>query len=229
MCAACRAEYEDPADRRFHAEPNACPDCGPRVRLLGAGGEPIALGGHGDPIAAAAALLGRGAIVAVKGVGGCHLACRAADEAAVAELRRRKHRESKPFALLAGDLEAARALVELGAAEERLLSGPERPIVLARRRPGAAVAAAVAPGCGDLGVMLPHSPLHHLLIADVGEPLVMTSGNIASEPIVHRDEDARERLGPIADALLDPRPPDRDPRRGLRSCARSIRRCGRRR
>ncbi len=202
MCARCWAEYEDPADRRFHAEPNACPDCGPRVRLLRPGGEPAGLAGAADPVAAAAALLRGGAIVAVKGVGGWHLACRAADGEAVEELRRRKHRESKPFALLAHDLGAARALVELSEAEERLLRGPERPIVLARRRPAAAVASAVAPGCGDLGVMLPHSPLHHLLAADAGEPLVMTSANIASEPIAYRDGDALERLGPVADALL---------------------------
>jgi hydrogenase maturation protein HypF len=202
MCRACRAEYEDPGDRRFHAQPNACPDCGPRARLLGAGGEPLEAAPDPDPVAAAGAMLAEGAIVAVKGIGGYHLACRAGDERAVAELRTRKRRQSKPFALLAADLAAARRLVELSAAEERLLTGRERPIVVARRRPGAAVAAAVAPGCADLGLMLPHSPLHHLLAADAGEPLVMTSGNAAEEPIAYRDSEALQRLGPIADALL---------------------------
>jgi hydrogenase maturation protein HypF len=202
MCPACRAEYEDPANRRFHAEPNACPECGPQARLLDPGGEPLPLGPDGDAVAAAAELLGDGAIVAVKGVGGYHLACRAVEEAVVAGLRDRKRRESKPFALLVRDLDAARGLVELGAAEEELLRGPERPIVLARRRPGAAVAGAVAPGCADLGLMLPHSPLHHLLVRDAGGPLVMTSGNLAEEPIAHRDDEALARLGAVADALL---------------------------
>jgi len=202
MCHACRAEYEDPADRRFHAEPNACPECGPRARLLDRDGDPLPPDGHADAVASAAALLAAGRIVAVKGVGGWHLACRAGDEEAVAELRRRKHRDTKPFALLVADLAAARSLIAADGAAERLLIGAERPIVLAPRRAGAAVAAAVAPGCGDLGVMLPHSPLHHLLIADAGGPLVMTSGNVASEPIVHEDDDALARLGPIADALL---------------------------
>jgi hydrogenase maturation protein HypF len=198
MCAACRAEYDDPRDRRFHAQPNACPDCGPHARLVGAAMPPGAV----DAVAGAAALLRDGAIVAVKGIGGYHLACRADDEAAVAALRARKHREDKPFALMAGDLEAARALVELGPEEERLLTGHVRPIVLARRRPGALVAAAVAPRSRDLGVMLPYAPLHHLLLADAGCPLVLTSGNVSDEPIAYRDEDADARLSPIADAFL---------------------------
>jgi hydrogenase maturation protein HypF len=202
MCARCRAEYEDPADRRFHAQPNACPECGPRARLLDPGGAPLASDAHRDAIAAAAALLAEGAIVAVKGVGGYHLACRAADAAAVATLRARKRREAKPFALLAADLAAARELIELSGAGERLLGGRERPIVLTPRRPDAAVADAVAPGCADLGLMLPHSPLHHLLAADAGEPLVLTSGNVAEEPIAYRDEDALRRLAPLADAFL---------------------------
>jgi hydrogenase maturation protein HypF len=194
MCARCQAEYDDPGDRRFHAQPNACPDCGPTVRLGDAVGE--------DALATAAAALRDGQIVAVKGVGGYHLACRADDERAVATLRARKHREEKPFALMAPDLEAARALVELGPADEALLLGRERPIVLAPRCPGARVAAAVAQGASDLGVMLPYSPLHHLLLADAGAVLVMTSGNVSDEPIAHDDEDARERLGPIADRFL---------------------------
>jgi hydrogenase maturation protein HypF len=202
MCAACRAEYEDPADRRFHAEPNACPECGPRARLAASGGEALDHAPHPDVVAAATALLTEGAIVAVKGVGGYHLACRAREGPAVAELRRRKRRDGKPFALLVRDLAAARELVELTPAEERLLVGRERPILVARRRPGAAVAAAVAPGRMDLGVMLPHSPLHHLLAADAGEPLVMTSGNVSEEPIAYRDSEAMERLDSIADAFL---------------------------
>ena len=202
MCRACRTEYEDPTDRRFHAEPNACSECGPRARLLDPEGEPLPTGPHADAVAAAVALLAGGAILAVKGIGGYHLACRATDETAVAELRARKRRESKPFALLVRDLDAARGLVELGPVEERLLRGPRRPIVLAPRRPEAAVAPSVAPGCADLGPMLPHSPLHHLLVADLGEPLVMTSGNLAEEPIAHRDAEALERLGTVADAFL---------------------------
>jgi len=200
MCAACRAEYEDPLDRRFHAEPNACPECGPRARLLDAAGRPA--GGSADAVAAAAAALRDGLVVAVKGVGGYHLACRADDQAAVAALRARKHREDKPFALMAADPEAARALVLLAPAEERLLSGRERPIVIARRRRGAAVAGAVAPGRPDLGVMLPSTPLHHLLLADAGVTLVMTSGNVSDEPIAFDDREALERLAGIADRLL---------------------------
>ena len=146
--------------------------------------------------------LGDGAIVAVKGIGGFHLACRAADEAAVARLRSRKHREDKPFALMAPSLEAARELVELSSEDEALLWSRERPIVLARRRPRAEVAAAVAPRALELGVMLPYSPLHHLLLADCGVPLVLTSGNVSDEPIAFRDEDAVERLREIADLFL---------------------------
>ena len=194
MCPACAAEYEDPLDRRFHAQPNACPECGPRARLVGADAE--------DAVAAAASALRDGAILAVKGVGGYHLACRADDEAAVAALRARKHREDKPFALMAPTVVAARALVALGPVEEDLLVSGARPIVLARRRPDAAVAAAVAPGAPELGVMLPYSPLHHLLLADVGAPLVLTSGNVSDEPIAYTDDDALERLAPIADGFL---------------------------
>ncbi len=207
MCPACRAEYEDPLDRRFHAEPNACPVCGPSVRLGGAVGDPPALEEVGEVAGDAAlsdaveALLG-GAILALKGIGGYHLACRADDEPAVARLRTRKHREDRPFALMAGDLEAAQALVELSEAEERLLVGRERPIVLARRRSDVAVAPSVAPRSADLGVMLPYSPLHHVLLSDVGLPLVMTSGNLSDEPIAYRDDDALRRLAGIADVVL---------------------------
>ena len=193
MCARCRAEYDDPLDRRFHAQPNACPECGPSLRMPGHAG---------DPLAGAVAALRDGMVVAVKGLGGFHLACRADDERAVAALRARKHREDKPFALMAGSLEAARALVELGPREAELLAGRERPVVIALRRRAAAVAPSVAPRSRSLGVMLPYSPLHHLLLADAGMPLVMTSGNVSDEPIAYRDEEALARLGAIADRFL---------------------------
>ncbi|MGD8495553.1 MAG: carbamoyltransferase HypF [Gemmatimonadales bacterium] len=205
MCGPCRAEYEDPLDRRFHAQPNACPECGPSVRLLDRDGAPIAkAGGAGgaDPVARAAAALREGSIVAVKGLGGYHLACTAADEQAVRRLRDRKHREDKPFAVMVPDADAARGLVELCAEELALLTDRARPIVLARRLPAAPIAGAVAPGHRDLGLMLPYTPLHHLLLADAGAPLVMTSGNVSDEPIAYRDEDARERLAGIADLFL---------------------------
>lgn len=202
MCERCRAEYEDPLDRRFHAQPNACPACGPSVRLAGPAGERLEPAGSRDAVEAAAAALRSGAIVAVKGIGGSHLACRADDEAAVRRLRSRKHREDKPFALMAPNLEVAGRLVFLDAEEARLLSGRERPIVLARRRAGAPVAAAVAPGHRELGVLLPYSPLHHLLLGDAGVTLVLTSGNLSDEPIAYRDEDAVERLAGIADLFL---------------------------
>ena len=197
MCDRCRAEYEDPADRRFHAQPNACPDCGPSVQLVGRELQP-----GRDAIAEAAAALLGGAVVAVKGVGGYHLACRADAAGPVAALRSRKHREDKPFALMAPDLGAARELVELGPVEEELLTSRARPVVLAPRRADAAVASGVAPRSRELGVMLPYSPLHHLLLADAGTMLVMTSGNVSDEPIAYRDEDARERLEGIADLFL---------------------------
>jgi hydrogenase maturation protein HypF len=200
MCAACRAEYEDPGDRRFHAQPNACPACGPSLRLLGsAGGEPVP---GGDPLGRAVAALRAGAIVAIKGIGGYHLACVAGDERAVAALRARKHREDKPFALMAPSLGAAESLVALDAPARELLTAAERPIVLAPRLRHARVAESVAPGAPDLGVMLPYSPLHHLLLDDVGAALVMTSANVTDEPIAYRDEDALERLGAIADLFL---------------------------
>jgi len=199
MCSRCLAEYEDPGDRRFHAQPNACPECGPSLTLLDAGGERV---DAPHPLRAAAAALRDGRIVAVKGIGGFHLACRADDEDAVAALRARKHREDKPFALMTASLEGALALVKLGESERALLTGPERPIVLAARIRGVPVARSVAPGAPELGVMLPYSALHHLLLADSGCTLVMTSGNVSDEPIAFDDDDARERLGSIADLLL---------------------------
>lgn len=199
MCPACRREYEDPADRRFHAQPTACPDCGPRLSLRDPAGLAVAAA---DPVEAAARALREGAILAVKGMGGYHLACRAADGAAVARLRARKGRPGKPFALMAPDLEAVRALCHLTPEEEQLLTSPRAPIVLLRAREPLAVAPEVAPGQRYLGVMLPYTPLHHLLLREVGEVLVMTSANRSEEPIAYRDEEARERLAGLADLFL---------------------------
>jgi len=195
MCAACAAEYRDPGDRRFHAQPVCCPACGPHVALLDSGGRPR----PGEPVEAARALLRDGGILALKGLGGYHLAATAGDEAAVAALRSRKHREDKPFAVLVPDLETARLLGAVDPAEEAVLTSARRPIVLLRRHADAPLAAAVAPGNRSIGVMLPYTPLHHLL---AGEPLVLTSGNVSDEPIAYRDEDAFARLGGIADAFL---------------------------
>jgi hydrogenase maturation protein HypF len=184
LCADCRREYEDPSDRRFHAEPIACPACGPQLSM---------------PLEEAVALLREGAIVAVKGLGGYHLACDARDEEAVARLRGRKHREEKPFALMTGDPDA---LCVVGPEERELLESPARPIVLLRRREDAGVASAVAPGSPWLGVLLPYTPLHHLLWHDLGRPFVLTSGNLSDEPIATDDLEARRRLAGVADAFL---------------------------
>ncbi len=200
MCADCRREYEDPLDRRFHAQPVACPACGPRVRLAGADGSPLeAVEG---PIAAAALALGEGRIVAVKGLGGYHLACDATSGAAVLGLRERKRRDEKPFAVMVRDLPEARGLAELDAAEEELLASVERPIVLVRRKAGCALAPEVAPGNPLVGLLLAYTPLHHLLLEAAGRPLVMTSGNLSEEPMAAGDEEALERLCGIADLFL---------------------------
>jgi len=200
LCGACRAEYEDPRDRRFHAEPNACPACGPRLVLLDASGQPLP---EPEPLLGAAAALRAEQIVAVKGVGGFHLACLASSERAVAELRRRKGRDQQPFALLVRTLAAAAELCELTPEERALLQSPERPIVLAPRKPSAAVAEAVAFQSPLLGLMLAYTPLHHLLCRALDDaPLVMTSGNPSHEPIVYEDADARRRLAPLSDRTL---------------------------
>jgi hydrogenase maturation protein HypF len=199
MCPACQGEYDDPRSRRFHAQPNACAACGPRLTLLDAAGAPITTD---DPLAAAVARLRHGALLAVKGLGGFHLACDATRGALVAELRRRKHRDEKPFAVMAPDLERARAIARPTPPEEALLVGPERPIVLLARRPDGPLADEVAPGNRRVGVMLPYTPLHHLLLRDVGVLLVMTSANPAEEPIVRDNAEAVRRLGGIADAFL---------------------------
>jgi hydrogenase maturation protein HypF len=202
MCPACRREYDDPRDRRFHAQPNACPACGPQVRLVDRERNRLAPRAARDDVEAAAHAVLAGAIVALKGIGGYHLACRADSEHAVAALRGRKHREDKPFALMVPAARAAGALVELDTEARVLLESRARPVVIAPRRPGAAVAPSVAPRSRELGVMLPYSPLHHLLLADAGVPLVMTSGNVSDEPIAYRDDDALRRLGEIADLFL---------------------------
>ncbi len=217
LCDACRAEYEDPADRRFHAQPTACPACGPTLVAREADDGPDAgtvrasddaLAAGDDALAAAVGALRAGRVVALKGLGGYHLAVDAADEAAVARLRERKHREAKPLAIMVPDLESAHELCEVGEAEAALLVSPRRPIVLLRKRTGedgagSSVAEAVAPGHRYLGVMLPYTPLHHLLMRDFGGPLVMTSGNRTEEPIVFRQAEAHERLAGIADLYLD--------------------------
>ena len=215
MCEPCAAEYHDPAHRRFHAQPTCCPACGPRLALLDPAGNVLTA----EPIAKAAELLAHGGVLAVKGLGGYHLAADATCEEAVARLRARKHREDKPFAVMAADLAAARRLAEVDTAAAGLLTSPARPIVLLPRRMGAeleeAVAAATAPGNRQLGIMLPYTPLHHLLLAALAEagdaghsgdarsrPMVLTSGNVSDEPIVYRDEEALAQLSGIADAFV---------------------------
>jgi hydrogenase maturation protein HypF len=199
MCERCAAEYHDPTDRRFHAQPVCCPDCGPRLVLTD--GQRHPLPGQ-DPLGGTVARLRAGEVVAVKGLGGYHLAVRADDEAAVARLRARKHREEKPFAVMVADFEAATALCAFSPGEAALLAGPRRPIVLTRKQDGLRLAPSVAPGNRSLGVMLPYTPLHHLLAHDLGVPFVLTSGNISDEPIASADDDAFERLDDIADCFL---------------------------
>lgn len=203
MCARCAEEYGDPGDRRFHAQPIACPDCGPTLELVVDGGT---RNGQ-DALTTSRRLLAAGAVLAVKGIGGYHLACDSSNEQAVATLRRRKARGNKPFAVMVGDVETARELTHASADEVALLTSPRRPIVLLRRRAGAPVAASVAPGNPDLGVMLAYTPLHALLFgikADEPGPqvLVMTSGNVSGEPIAYDDADALIRLAGLADGWL---------------------------
>lgn len=204
MCADCAREYADPADRRFHAQPVCCPQCGPTLHYRSVAGG-VTTGADG--LARARALLRAGGILAVKGIGGYHLACDAADESAVAELRRRKRRGDKPFAVMVADLPTARAIVEVDDVTAHILSGPQRPIVLRPRRADAPVAGAVAPHNPDLGVMLAYTPLHTLLFGLPGDPpgppvLVMTSGNLGGEPICFSDDDALDRLSGLADGWL---------------------------
>ncbi len=198
MCERCASEYHDPADRRFHAQPVCCPACGPALTLIDPSGSSI----MGEPVETAARLLRDGRVLAVKGLGGYHLAVDGTGEDAARTLRARKHREDKPFAVLVADLDSAGELCEVTDAAAGLLTSAARPIVLLPKRPDTEIAAAVAPGNRQLGVMLPYTPLHHLLMAATARPLVLTSGNVSDEPIAYRDEDALSRLGGIADAFL---------------------------
>jgi hydrogenase maturation protein HypF len=199
MCPACRAEYDNPADRRFHAEPNTCPDCGPRIALWNAFGATLCQ--DDDALTAAAAALRAGSIVAVKGIGGFHLFVDARDEAAVRRLRARKRREEKPLAVMFSSLADVAASCRVTLAEEALLTALARPIVLLRQT-GGPIAAAVAPGNPWLGAVLPYAPLHHLLMRELGFPVVATSGNVTDEPIVTDEQEALERLGGIADLFI---------------------------
>jgi len=188
MCAACQREYDDPGNRRFHAQPNACPECGPQLSA---------------PIGEARRRLGEGAIVAIRGLGGFHLACDARNDRAVRLLRERKRRSDKPFALMARDLAAVAGFCVVSDADRRALSSPRRPIVILPRRADSDISAAVAPGNNTIGVMLPYTPLHHLLFTDAPyDALVMTSGNMSEEPIVTANEEALARLRPLADWFL---------------------------
>ena len=204
MCADCGREYADPADRRFHAQPVCCPACGPQLRYLTPGHD---VAHREDGLSAARALLRDGGVLAVKGVGGYHLACDARDTAAIEELRRRKRRGDKPFAVMVPDLPTARRIADVDEPAQRLLTGPQRPIVLLPRLPDSGVADSVAPCNPDLGVMVAYAPLHVLLFGLPGdEPgpdvLVMTSGNLGGEPICYDDDDAVARLADLADGWL---------------------------
>lgn len=202
MCALCEREYNRPADRRFHAQTNCCPDCGPRLGFVRADSPATRVTG-GDALAAAVAALRQGEIVAVKGLGGFHLACDAANSEAVHRLRQRKRREAKPFAVMVANAEAARRVGRVGDGLASVLGAQERPIVLIEKLRGSEVALeAVAPGNNRIGIFLPYTPLHHLLLADAGRPLVMTSGNLGGEPIVVDNDIALDRLGAIADSFL---------------------------
>lgn len=204
LCKACLAEYTDPLDRRFHAEPVACPECGPSLTLF-SNGEIVARGG--DALAGTVAELARGAIVAVKGIGGYHLMCDARNEGAVQRLRERKVRPHKPLAVMFPEsgkdgLDAVLSQVRLDAVTAEAISSPARPIVLVPRHAESGLARAVAPGLAELGVFLPYSPLHHLLLADFGGPLVATSGNLSGEPVLTSERAAETRLSAVADLFL---------------------------
>ncbi len=200
MCPACQREYDDPLDRRFHAQPNACPACGPHLTLLDAHGHPLAE--RDEALREAEWLIREGKIVAIKGLGGFQLACDATNEVAVSLLRQRKRRPHKPFAVMMADLETISRHAFLYAEEHGLLVSPAAPIVLVERRPESDLAPSIAPGSRVIGVMLPYTPLHHLLLGDLQIPLVMTSGNLSEEPIARENDEALRRLGAIADAFL---------------------------
>lgn len=199
LCPRCRKEYEDPADRRFHAEPNACPVCGPHLEVLDGKGMRISVP---DPVSRAVETLREGRVLALKGLGGFHLAVDATNDAAVKRLRSQKFREEKPLALMVRDVETASRIVELGEDERKLLLSSERPIVLAKKKSGTLISPAVAPVVPNQGIMLPYTPLHHLLLQEPLRALVMTSANQVDEPICIGNREAVERLGGIADFFL---------------------------
>ena len=201
MCEACRGEYENPESRRYDAQPVACHDCGPRVYVLG--------GGEDSAITAVRQVLADGGIAAVKGIGGFHLCCDAFSEKAVARLRELKHRPAKPFAVMARDLAAAQAEVEISAEAEEIICGPKKPILLLRRKKDGKIAQAVAPDNDRVGVMLPYAPLHYLLFSypdgldeKVPRALVMTSGNPSGAPLCRTDEEAEAVLGRMSDIIF---------------------------
>ncbi len=198
MCPVCQKEYEDPANRRFHTQPNACPACGPSLRLEDREGKEV----PGDPIQNTLELIGRGFILSIKGIGGFHLACDAKNQDAVSSLRSRKFREDKPFAVMCRDMEEVRQHCQVDDEEESLLKSVERPIVILKKRKNSPVAHSIAPYQNTFGVMLPYSPLHHLLLNGHLKSLVMTSGNVSDEPIAYKNEEAKTRLRNIADYFL---------------------------
>jgi hydrogenase maturation protein HypF len=204
MCPECAAEFHDVRDRRFHAQPVACPQCGPRLAFDGGGPGTAApgSGGGADPLAAAAAVVRGGRILALKGLGGYQLVVDARDDAAVARLRARKGREAKPFAVMFPSLDALRRAARVGDEETKILMSPSAPILLLPLVDRSAISAETAPGLHSVGAMLPYSPLHHLLLVRLGFPVVCTSGNLSEEPMAIEEEDARQRLGPIADGFL---------------------------
>jgi hydrogenase maturation protein HypF len=199
MCLQCQAEYDNPLDRRFHAQPNACPKCGPQVQLVDSRGSLVT---DSNPIATASQLLKKGTIVAIKGLGGFLLACDATNDTVVKMLRRRKKRSSKPFAVMVATVDEAKKHCYVSPEEEKLLTSPQSPIVLMRWREDSSISREVAPNLRFLGIMLPYTPLHHILLRDTGLPLVMTSGNLSEEPIARDNDEALRRLSGIADYFL---------------------------
>lgn len=200
LCAACQAEYQDPLSRRFHAEPIACPECGPQLSLRDRAGQVLAISGMA--LCESANILRRGQILAVKGLGGYQLLVDASDEVAVKRLRARKHRPRKPFALMFPSLARAKDVAWISEREKNLLTSPQAPIVLLHAKHGSVLAPSVAPDNPYLGIMLPYTPLHHLLLREYAQPLIATSGNLSNEPIATDEEEALERLGDIADFFL---------------------------
>ena len=202
LCPRCRAEYEDPADRRFHAEPNACPVCGPRLWITDETGAPLRDAAAGPVGTKAVELLLAGHVLAIKGLGGFHLAVDATNEEAVRRLRSRKYREEKPLAIMVRNINAASQIARIGRTERELLLSPRRPIVLCRKRDNQIIAPSVAPGVPNQGIMLPYTPLHHLLLEKKFLAIVMTSANRVDEPICIQNREALARLKGIADYYL---------------------------